>query len=310
MHPSTVSAPHALDTQVSPPSTPLLQAVAPPWVRELIPAAQQPTGHGRVHVCRHSALVWLSARIPQASTLDVPALQDRVAAVYASIGRALASTSAKPLRFWNYLPDPGAPMAPSLDRYMVFNAGRHAGLREWLPDAAFDTRMPTASAVGTTDGDLVVHCLASEDGGRAVHNPRQRQPWMYSARYGPRAPSFSRAVAARIAGRPVLMIGGTASIVGEDSVHLGDTSAQVRETLENIAAVIATSARRHPGDPDVLSSLEDVRVYVAPEADDRIVDEQLRKHLPAAARLETRTARLCRPELLVEIEGLASLPSA
>jgi enamine deaminase RidA (YjgF/YER057c/UK114 family) len=279
----------------------------------MIPAAQQPAGHGRVQIGQHGALVWLSTRIPAAIALDVPALQDRVAAVYAGIGRALASTRARPLRFWNYLPDPGAQMAPSLDRYMVFNAGRHAGLREWLPDTAFDTRMPTASAVGTTDGDLVVHCLASDEGGRAVHNPRQRQPWMYSARYGPRAPSFSRAVAAQVAGRPVLMIGGTASIVGEDSLHTGDTRAQVRETLENIAAVMATSCGRHSGAPHLLSQLsqlEDVRVYVAPEADDRIVDEQLREHLPAAARVEMRTARLCRPELLVEIEGLASLPSA
>jgi chorismate lyase / 3-hydroxybenzoate synthase len=310
VHSSSVSAPPALDTHDSRASAPLLQPVPPSWIRDLIPVAGRQAGSDGVDICRSGALAWLSARIPAAAALDARALQERVAAVYADMGRALAATQTRPVRFWNYLPDPGAPMAPHLDRYMVFNAGRHAGLREWLPDAAFETHMPTASAVGTTDGDLVVHCLASETGGRAVHNPRQRQPWMYSARYGPRAPSFSRAVAAQLGNRALLVIGGTASIVGEDSVHVGDTTAQVAETLENMTAVIATSIRTPAANPDLLARLQHVRVYVAPEADDRLVAGHLRDRLPACMQIDMRTARLCRPELLVEIEGLASLPSA
>jgi chorismate lyase/3-hydroxybenzoate synthase len=175
--------------------------------------------------------------------------------------------------------------------------------------AQFNPPAPRHGAAPTASGDLVVHCLASEDGGRAVHNPRQRQPWTYSARYGPRAPSFSRGVVAEVAGRVLLMLGGTASILGEDSVHIGDASAQVAETLENMAAVISTAAAREEPASHALARLVEIRVYLSPDADQHAILAELRARLAAGIRMEAWIARLCRPELLVEIEGVAALPS-
>ena len=38
-----------------------------------------------------------------------------------------------------------------------------------------------------------------------------------------------------------LLIGGTASIVGEDSTHVGDPAGQVEETVANLSALIAAA---------------------------------------------------------------------
>ncbi len=106
-------------------------------------------------------------------------------------------------------------------------------------------RCGTASAVGIKGSDLSIHCLALEEPGTPVENPRQTPAWQYSARYGPLPPCFSRATIVDLAGRRTLLIGGTASVVGEDSRHAGQFDAQVEETLLNLEALIrATNASR------------------------------------------------------------------
>ena len=287
-----------------------LQAEPPRWVRDLVPAWQDGASSPTVHAIRSGSLVWLTTTIPGAGTLPREELRTSVARAYADIGRTLASCRASALRLWNYLPNPNQPMEPGLDRYMVFNAGRHAGYTAWLDAGSFDRSLPTATAVGVTGGDLVVHCLASESPGRAVHNPRQRPPWRYSSRYGPLPPAFARGTVARIGGRRALLIGGTASIVGEDSRHAGDPVAQLDETIRNLVTVIAEAAGAGESAQPTLARLTDVRVYVPQEGHAPAIAAALRERCGRGTPIETTLARLCRPELLVEIEGVAELPDA
>jgi chorismate lyase/3-hydroxybenzoate synthase len=199
-------------------------------------------------------------------------------------------------------------MAPGLDRYMVFNAGRHEGYLRWFDDPGrFGTSLATATAVGISGDALVVHCLASDAHGQPVENPRQKPAWRYSARYGPMPPSFSRATVATVNGRRVLLIGGTASIVGEDSLHVGHVAAQLSETLCNLATLVS-AARGVPETPDgALGRITDMRVYITRETDAPLVLAALRDRCPNADRVEVALTRLCRPELLVEIEGVADI---
>src|SRR6185503_5831087 len=98
----------------------------------------------------------------------------------------------------------------------------------------FGRVLPAASAVGIAGPDLVIDCLASASGGAPVENPRQIAPWQYSRRYGPKPPCFARGTVTRLNDRRMLLIGGTASIVGEESRHPGDLTAQVGELLINL----------------------------------------------------------------------------
>jgi hypothetical protein len=166
---------------------------------------------------------------------------------------------------------------------------------------------PTASAIGVSGDDLWIHCLASSVAGRAVENPRQRPAWRYSARYGPVAPAFSRATLAEVAGRQRLLIGGTASIVGEDTAHLDDVREQLQETVRNLAALVSYAAPRAETESGSLARITHVRAYVPRAHHAAVVHDELRLRSMGRAGIEIALAPLCRRELLVEIEGVAEI---
>jgi chorismate lyase / 3-hydroxybenzoate synthase len=288
-----------------------LAALAPPlrpdvplWVtRALVnPRSHTPADH--VPPVSSDTLTLLTIRVPDAERLNVPDLCDATANAYARLGEALGRTGLSAIRIWNYLPDPNQRMGVALDRYMVFNEGRNLGYRRWFGNADEAAVPATGTAVGIQSGELVVHCLASSEPGRPIENPRQISSWRYSERYGPTPPRFSRATVATIGTRSSILIGGTASIVGEDTLHVGDLAGQTNETFRNLAALIAAACE--DDDQDIaLNRLEDARVYVTTPDHAEAVRGLLAGRCPHLQQVEFATARLCRPELLVEIEGVA-----
>ena len=257
-----------------------------------------------VNVVEAAPLAVISTAVPGARAMPRERLRAAVGDAYIAIGRALTAVNRLPIRFWNFVPDPGEPLGDGLDRYMVFNAGRFDGYTQWLGSSnEFGRLLPTASAVGVISDDLVVYCLASDVRGTAVENPRQKPAYKYSRRYGPMPPCFSRATIAAVHGERRLLIGGTASIVGEDSMHEGDVGAQLEETFRNLEALIDAAVETPV---PALSRLIELRVYVAQPQDVPAVAAALSARCPRA-RIELAVARVCRPELLVEIEGVATL---
>lgn len=244
---------------------------------------------------RHSGFRLASVRVSEARSLTREAFQEATTCAYRQIRSELTACGAvHPVRLWNHIPGIHEPMGDDLDRYRVFNAGRYKALSDWFGgDQAFDTRVASASGVGHQGRDLVIHCLAADHPGQAVHNPRQTAPYRYSSKFGPLPPCFARATRIEAGGQALLFVGGTASIVGEESVHLGNLVRQTQETLTNLAALAP------------LPGYRDVRVYY-PDPD-RLDDlrDLLDGAFPAADRIEWVRAALCRSELLVEIEGVA-----
>ena len=226
------------------------------------------------------------------------------------------------------MPGIHADMGGGLDRYMVFNAGRYAAFEAWLGQAALFTRtVPTASAVGIGSGALAIHALGARDAGLPVENPRQVPVYRYSARYGPIPPCFARGTIVRGlpagpgdgADGPVLLVGGTASIVGENSLHDCDARQQALETFENLAELVAAARRQIRGDGGggadavhdapraAFDAFTELRVYIVRDVDAPLLREMVFERFGRTARIEFAQADLCRRELLVEIEGLATL---
>jgi chorismate lyase/3-hydroxybenzoate synthase len=209
------------------------------------------------------------------------------------------------LRIWNYLPQINGD-GGGLERYRQFNAGRQQAFVD-AGQAAFDGA-PAACALGIHQGALSIRFLAGRTAPLAVENPRQVSAYRYPPAYGPRAPTFSRAALAEIGGGDVaLFISGTASIVGHETVHVGQLLPQLEETLRNLAAVIAAANARTSAVFD-LSALDCV-VYVRHAADAPLVRQALEAALGPAAHTVSHAvyleADICRQDLLVEIEAHA-----
>jgi chorismate lyase / 3-hydroxybenzoate synthase len=260
-----------------------------------------------VTVQRGQEHVLLAAAVPDIDRLNGPQLETRVADVYRSVLGLLRADGLHALRFWNFIPGILDPADAGLSRYMRFNAGRAAGYASVYARAELADAMATASGVGTEGTVLLVGCLASPVKGVPVENPRQVPAYRYSIRYGPSPPAFARAT---LTGRRLdhVLIGGTAAVRGEVSVEQGSVTGQLRETITNLEALVARAGARagRPVAGSPLARLTSARVYVLDAAYASVARERLAA-AGVACTIETAVATLCRPELLVEVEGTASL---
>jgi len=282
----------------------------PPWPLSLVSRASthglHPTSDGTI-VHSGETHVLVSRCIAGARWLSDDALEEEVAAAYTSVLGEVARHGRHVVRCWNFIPGIQDRAGHGLNRYMVFNAGRHRGYRRasGTSDLAVQA-IATASGVGTDGHDLFVAALGSVSAGVPIENPRQVPAYRYSSRFGPLPPCFSRATLEADAKR--LLVGGTSSVRGEDSMHPEAVGAQLDETLVNLDALITEGARLASAAParPAIAGFTHVRVYVVDEGDrsaacDRLVDAGV------TCPIETVVARLCRPELLVEVEGVVSL---
>ncbi len=199
------------------------------------------------------------------------------------------------LRAWNYLADINDGDGDD-ERYRHFSRGRAQGLGE-LPAA----RYPAATAIGhhRRDAGLVVYTLSALRPGKPLENPRQVSAWRYPRQYGPVPPSFARAMLLdESAGH--LLISGTASVVGHDTLH-DSADRQLRETLHNLETLLATAGFRG----SLADSAHWLKLYLR-HGDDLAT---LLPLLDAAGitrhRLLCLHGDICRRDLLVEIDGVA-----
>lgn len=117
--------------------------------------------------------------------------------------------------------------------------------------------------------------------------------------------SFSRGMRIDLNGLTILLISGTASIdeYGK-SVHIGDFRAQMQRTLANITGLLASEGCTWHDIVRTTCYLRDIdRDYEAfNEERTAFFQAQGLDPLPASTGIQ---AKLCRPELLVEIEAIA-----
>ena len=204
------------------------------------------------------------------------------------------------LRVWNYIPQIHAD-EDGLERYARFNVGRHDAFTAKRRVIGMDA--PAASALGSRGTDLVIYFLAARKPGQVVENPRQTSAFNYPAQYGPRSPTFARAMLMQTAGTPQLFISGTASIVGHATLHRGDVTAQAQETVANILAVIAQARRTGLDAADPNAELL-LKIYLRHAGDLAAVRHCLLQTFGAATNAVYLRADICRADLLMEVEAV------
>ncbi len=252
----------------------------------------------------------VSVRGVYAQTLDV---LGRLRAALAGAGSSFQGV----VRTWFYLGGITAPEA-GVQRYQELNRARtdfyhdipfHCSL---LAPNASGVVYPASTGIGMSGGGLVASCLALETSREDVfllplENPQQTPAYAYHPKYSPKSPKFSRAVALILGSYVTTWVSGTASIVDSESRHLGDPEKQTARTIDNIERLIAADNFALHGLKGAGASLRDlakIRVYLKRPEDlpkCRAVCERRFGAVPVIYAV----ADICRPELLVEIEGVA-----
>ncbi len=230
-------------------------------------------------------------------------------------------------RVWNFIPDIIGEHEGQ-ERYRLFNAARQAAFN--AAGRAVTGDVPAATGIGLDLAPLrlQVYFIASRLRAIPIENPRQVSAFHYPSQYGVKSPTFARAVVMPLVDGPLLLISGTASIVGHETVHHGDVIAQTHEIFANLSALIAAANDRVGKDAFSLARLA-YRIYVRRAIDIEAVRRVVETHLGSGGRVDvvhnhvaqgdtvralTGGARLhperlyvradiCRPNLLVEIEA-------
>ncbi len=239
-----------------------------------------------------------------------PSLQVATQTAYESVFELLESHGYNAvLRFWNYFPGINQ-VSHDMERYRQFNIGRQDAFVSH--GRSVMANVPAACALGSAAGGLQIAFLAARAEMLCIENPRQVSAYHYPSQYGPRSPTFSRACLVNLWGRDMLFISGTASIVGHETLHDGDVAAQTRESLQNIAAVVAEANRRALSADFRLDNLA-YKVYVRHPEDLPGVRHEMMQAIGAPVSAMFLQADACRADLLVEIEAsgghaISSLP--
>ena len=139
---------------------------------------------------------------------------------------------------------------------------------------------------------------------RHIENSRQTPAYEYPQRYGPKSPSFARGTLLD----DTLYVSGTASILGHETVHEGDLDKQWHVAIGNIAHLIGIEnlEAQDVSGGYTLRDLDQIKVYYRHAADLPRVMKLAQTAFHADANIRYVKADICRADLLVEIEGIAS----
>ncbi|HLM99245.1 MAG TPA: Rid family hydrolase [Bryobacteraceae bacterium] len=141
--------------------------------------------------------------------------------------------------------------------------------------------------------------------GSITKKPMSAPEMLNEAYHYAKPSSFSRGLRLDLGGMAILLISGTASVgPNGETLHVGDFRAQIRRTFQNITNLLASEGATWKDIVRTTCYLRDIdRDYtVFNEERTAFYQSEGLDPLPASTGIE---AKLCRPDLLVEIEAIA-----
>lgn len=255
--------------------------------------------HGDIHYAVSGDVLFGSIRLSESDE----ATMDLVTCTAYRYIFDLLRTEAYPhlIRAWNYVPEINKTI-DGLEQYHLFCLGRHQAFSEC--NQFFEHNLPAASAIGVRQGDLHIYFLAARHAGRQIENPRQVSAFHYPRCYGPRSPSFSRAVLKEWNNGRHLYISGTASIIGHESCHDGNLDKQLQETLRNIESLLEHAGHVPEIREDFMNNLSCMKIYIRHPHHLVQVKDSLERRFGREMPAIYLQGDICRNDLLLEIEAI------
>lgn len=273
----------------------------------------------RLAIERHDGIAWIhGAQIR--STNEPVGAYGRSLSTFEGMRDLLDSENVRMsdiVRTWIYQGDIVGPEGGT-QRYKELNRSRtdiFEGtnfLEHLTPEEYEGVVYPASTGIGADDADVVMSVLAVQTERDDVvvvplENPDQTSAFDYGTVYSPQSPKFARAMAVQVGQCGTVFVSGTASITESESRYIEDPAGQTHQTIDNIAVLITGENLERHGIRGLEASALDmaiVRVYIKRIEDYPVIREICEQRFGPVPTIYT-VADICRPELLVEIEGMA-----
>lgn len=223
-------------------------------------------------------------------------------------------TFADIVRQWNYIPgilNIQHFEGKDLQHYQLFNEIR----QKYYSTNEFKDGYPAATGIGTRNGnfDLDFFAIKSSTSVQKVglSNPKQQDAYKYDQNYlvgdatsgqVKKTPLFERAKILQTKEGIQIFISGTASIIGQETIGIGDIQCQTEITINNMQELISRL--------NILQTnhFTYLRAYIKEEHHFQEVRVLCEASFPDVS-ISYLQADVCRDNLLVEIEGAVLLKS-
>jgi enamine deaminase RidA (YjgF/YER057c/UK114 family) len=216
------------------------------------------------------------------------------------------------VRQWNYVPEILALQnheGKTLQHYQVFNVVRKACYAKHT----FRHGYPAATGIGVKTGPFSIDVLALAShtavDKKGLSNPNQQNAYQYDQQQligdalcgqQKNPPLFERAKLLAWEDTAQIIVSGTASILGQETVGLGDVSHQTEIAIQNMLDLLTpavTGRQKH-------FEFNGLRVYIKQKKDYKAVKDVCQRFFPGIPTVYVQ-ADVCRDNLLMEIEGEA-----
>lgn len=281
-------------------------------------------------ILRHSGLTWYYTCQQEPENYHWSIYSQSVG-MFQSLDKTLISQGIpfeNVIRTWLYLGNITNPAFSELEgetqRYKELNRARTDFFRDIrFFDGVTETPWthpvyPASTGIGGDGDTVVMSALAVRFDDPAsgtilpLENPQQTSAFDYGEQYSIKSPKFARALLLAAGESGMIFVSGTASITEQETRYENDPEKQTELTLENIAVLINEenlAAHGRPGFGCELDGLVLARVYVKRPEDYETIRAVCERRIPNVPKTYT-IADVCRPDLLVEIEGIADVGPA
>ncbi len=217
------------------------------------------------------------------------------------------------IRQWNYIGNI-TDFENGNQHYQLFNNARS----EFYKNVDFPNGYPAATGISMSLNTIIVSVLAvvptTNTVIAAIDNSLQIPAYNYSesvlvegkTNHIKTTPKFERGKFITNGKSRIFYVSGTAAIRAEQSTNPNDAALQTQQTIGNINFLISNeNIQRYNIEKNVYLSLNSIRVYVKRCEDYASIKAEVEKAWPNVAAIYL-LAEVCRTELLVEIEGIAT----
>lgn len=218
------------------------------------------------------------------------------------------------VRQWNYVGeilDMSSANGRTMQNYQIFNEVRNSYYSQYRKCSSF----PAATGIGMNSTHVGIDCYAIGNQSNIqvipISNPNQEDSYQYGqdvlvgdAIVHKQAPQFERAVLLKSGARSKLIISGTAAIIGQKTIGIGDVVQQTIATIDNIETLVSrTNLMNHCSNPEEYpDKYSYLRVYVKNRSDITTVKRICTENYGDVPMTFVQ-ADICRDNLLVEIEA-------
>lgn len=230
--------------------------------------------------------------------------QEEAETAYQRLFQELDLNTYRIVRFWNYIPQISR-IKNGKEKYREFCSGREKA----FTDKNFNEveGYPAATGIGCEGNFLCISLLAVSKSleVKSLENPRQVPAYEYPSRYGLSSPKFARAMYVKNESEKYILVSGTASIVGADTVHVNDVEKQTMTTIENIFLLISQNNLQQYGIKQFKGDRKLIKVYIRHWKDYPLVKKICEEKFGEKDIIYLQ-CDICRKDLLVEIEAVVS----